>query len=157
MKSGDWIILGILGSISLVGAFFDVRSKTVPRWLLTVGGSAVTIAVALCLFQGSDGSTILPTGIPLLLRLTGIVPGVVLLVLSLLKKGMGVGDSVLILFYGWGLGVRLLFFLMLLWYLGVFMVGLFCLTILRKGRKYALPFYPFAALGTGVLTVCLLL
>ena len=53
MKSGDWIILGILGSISLVGAFFDVRSKTVPRWLLTVGGSAVTIAVALCLFQGS--------------------------------------------------------------------------------------------------------
>ena len=137
MKSGDWIIFGLLAVIAVTGAVYDLRTKTVPRWLLATGGLLLAIAVALCHISFAATGTVLAAGIPFVQRAFGLVPGLVLVAL--------------------GLGLRLLFFFLLVSYLCLLPVGIFCIAILRKSRTYTLPFYPFAVLGSAGVAVCLVL
>ena len=157
MKSGDWIIFGLLAVIAVTGAVYDLRTKTVPRWLLATGGLLLAIAVALCHISFAATGTVLAVGIPFVQRVFGLVPGLVLVVISARWKTMGIGDAVLIAMYGLGLGLRLLFFFLLVSYLCLLPVGIFCIAILRKSRTYTLPFYPFAVLGSAGVAVFLVL
>ena len=157
MTAGDWIVFGLLAVVSLTGAVYDLRTKTVPRWLLVSGSISLAIAVALCHLNFVSIGTVLSAGIPFIQRTFGLVPGLVLIAISARWKTMGIGDAVLISMYGFGLGLRLLFFFLLVSYLCLLPVGLFCIAILRKSRTYTLPFYPFAVLGSAGVAICLVL
>lgn len=144
MKTGDWIEIGILGLVTLIGAVFDLRTKKIPTMLLIVGGIALAVAVPLF-------SHVLP----LRQRLLGLAPGLMLLGISLWKKMIGIGDSVLILMYGWGLGFRMMCFHLLISFLCLFPVSLFLLAFRRIKRTDTIPFYPFATIGYGLMLATL--
>ncbi len=144
VKSGDWIEIGILGLITLIGAVFDLKTKKIPTVLLITGGLALAAAVPLFAQE-----------LPLRQRLLGLVPGLILLGISLWKRMIGIGDVVLILMYGWGLGFRMMCFHLLISFLCLFPVSLSLLAFRRLKRTDTIPFYPFAAIGYGLMLATL--
>ncbi len=155
MGSGDWIVLIIIGLLCVVGAVYDARTKTVPVWLLVVGSGSV-FAAGILPFLCGEKSWYPACGVTLPQRIIGLLPGAVLLALSLRKQMLGIADAVLILLVGWGIGFRLLCFFLTMSFLCLFPAALFCMAVLHRRRTDTLPFYPFAALGWLALTVCLL-
>lgn len=123
-------------------AFFDIRTKRIPLWILLVFGSMILG------ITGISGTLIHQS---LCLQL---LPGMVFLLMSLLTgEAVGYGDGIVILLLGVSLGIRLcvsIVFVGLVLCAGVSLLIL----ILKKGSQQTrLPFMPFLLAAWGVLFV----
>lgn len=111
----------------LWGSWWDIRIRAVPRWGLILWGIAVLIK-----------ATVTGWSVEVLL---GILPGVLLLVLSELTGNMGKADGLILLYLGLDLGLRkviLLFGGSLLLLFGYAMV----LFVRRKSTMSLIPYVP---------------
>lgn len=111
----------------LWGSWWDIRVRAVPRWGLILWGIAVLIK-----------ATVTGWSVEVLL---GILPGVLLLVLSGLTGNMGKADGLILLYLGLDLGLRkviLLFGGSLLLLFGYAMVLFVC----RKSTMSLIPYVP---------------
>jgi len=155
MLLGDWIGIGILGGISLIGAVYDVRTRKIPILLMVAGGILILGITLPMLLAGSGAEGLAASAVCPAQRLFGLIPGAVMMLAGARHHMIGTGDSILILLYGWGLGFRLLCFFLLASFLCLLPAALISLFVLHRTRKDTLPYYPFAALGCAVLVLCL--
>ncbi|HET6448365.1 MAG TPA: prepilin peptidase [Conexibacter sp.] len=133
------LLLGLALTALLVPvALIDLDHRLIPN-VLTLTGALVALAIGLA----TD-----PAGVPQQL-LAGAAAGGFLLVAALARPGgMGMGDvklaAVLGLFLGWQVGVALLVALLAGTLVGLAVIARRGVT---EGRRTALPFGPFLALG----------
>jgi leader peptidase (prepilin peptidase)/N-methyltransferase len=133
------LLLGLaLTALLVPAALIDLDHRLIPN-RLTLAGALAALAIGLA----TD-----PSGVPTQL-LAGVAAGAFLLAAALARPGgMGMGDvklaAVLGLFLGWEVGVALLVAL-----LAGTLVGLVVIARrgVAEGRRTALPFGPFLALG----------
>lgn len=125
-----------LGVLFLIGTFFDIKFKALPKWFLTVAFLCSLILYAFV------------KPVPLWEMVGGIIIGGVMLVISYITKGaLGFGDGLFLIIAAIHLGVEKVIAILTF---GLFLSAIFSviLLILRKvSRKTALPFVPFMALG----------
>ena len=113
----------------------DIRKKQVPVWYLLGAG----VVGAVFSFIAAD--------VPWWSVLLGILTGGVFLLLSKLTRGaIGYGDGAMIAFLGAWLGLGTSVSALLLGLFIAALAGGICL-LLKKGRRYQLPFAPFLAVG----------
>lgn len=126
-------------TIWLLGiSVMDFRSRRVSVWLLAIGGG-LTAAVLICQY-GNEG-------IELYGLLKGMLPGLVLLVVSVTTKKAGYGDGIVVLFLGMisGGAKSLVLFGVSLFLISIWSV---ILLILKKvGRNTQIPYLPFLAVA----------
>jgi prepilin peptidase CpaA len=126
--------------ILIIASYTDMQQRIIPNWL-TFGGIALAI-----LFQ-----IIQPTYVTWY-YLVGLVPGLAMLILNVVKKNFGEGDIKLALFIGFALGgIAPLFILgvcMIL--MMVFMVFKMFVRTIRPGLPMA-PFFLFATVAVFLL------
>ncbi len=80
--------------------------------------------------------------------LIGIVPGIIVLIISVItKESIGKGDALIILVMGIYTGIvnNLIVFIYALFFTVI--VGIILLLIMKKGRKFRIAFAPFIFLG----------
>ncbi len=141
MNIGDFIGLGILGVLIGIGTVFDIKTKTIPLVLPAVG----LIGLLACL--------LMPCSINGAQRLIGCLPGLLLSIPACMKRGIGIGDSMLVLLVGATVGIGWLCLFLLISFFGMMAVSA-GLLIRRKVKKNdTLPFYPFAAAGYVAMTM----
>lgn len=139
------MILGVyLGCMGI----FDYREKKIPVWLL-VPGVVIGIAglvyriwevVAKCAGQGS-------IFLNLVFSMTGLFPGILLLLVAWSSKKIGYGDGIVILCLGGILEYSKIAGI-LLWSFALMSVCSLVLLLLKKVNKEStLPFLPFLFLG----------
>lgn len=134
-------ILCILGLVMGIGSVYDIKYQRIPTWLLGGGGLLLSVLV---LIDGEAFS---------LVRLLGLVPGLVIGMVGYLCKAVGLGDSMLILLSGYVLGIWNLCMLLCTGF-AILMVVAGGLVLVKKiGRKSKLPFFPFATAGY-ILLLC---
>lgn len=132
------ICIAILTILSVM----DICYRKVPQLLLIIGSIGVVC------FQYSKG------GVQGWVLGAGICVGILFLLLSkVTQEGIGYGDSWGILILGGFLGVWGVLEVLLVAFLLLIVVGIFCLVTGRLGRKTTLPFYPFLTVGYVVTVV----
>lgn len=112
--------------LSLISAM-DIRKRKVPAWLLGAGG----ILAVICYRQGISMNV-----------WKGFLPGILLLLMSMMTKQVGYGDGIVLLILGYCSGGTSL----LIFGIGLFLISLFSLGALalrRAGRNTRIPFLPF--------------
>lgn len=123
----------------------DIRSRSVPAWLIGLGG-AVALAVSLV----ESFSEIAEQGTwwnYVGTMLCGIIPGGCLLMLALVTKTVGSGDGAVVTLLGMVLGFRKSIFVLCI---GLFLAALGSTVLLVIGkvkRNTCLPFLPFLTMG----------
>ena len=126
--------LAIMGAL-FVCALQDIKNKEITRRCLVMT-AVVTLLALIVQHQGDWGQMILGAGIGL---------GVLLLVK--LTGEIGAADGILLIctgvFWGWRKNLALLFLALLL----TAAVALFLLFVLKKDRKYEVPFVPFLCIA----------
>ena len=133
------LLLGLaLTAVLVPAALIDLDHRLIPN-VLTLAGAIAALAIGLA----TD-----PSGVPEQL-LAGAAAGGFLLAAALARPGgMGMGDvklaAVLGLFLGWEVGVALLVALLAGTIVGVAVIAR---RGVAEGRRTALPFGPFLALG----------
>lgn len=129
----------------VVGSYYDVKKLAVPVWLLFAGGGVGLLGLVMSGIFG--GSTAVWDGV------SGIVPGVGLLGLSLLTdKKVGRGDGIVLAVIGlWeGMEGAFLIFCMALFFQSLAAVAL--LALRKANLQGKLPFVPFL-LGAKVILI----
>lgn len=133
------LVLGLTLTALLVPiALIDLDHRLIPN-VLTLAGAVAAVAIGLA----TD-----PAGVPEQLLAAGAAGGFLLAAALAKPGGMGMGDvklaAVLGLFLGWEVGVALLVAL-----LSGTLIGLVVIARrgMEEGRRTALPFGPFLALG----------
>ena len=113
------------------GAMKDLKNKKIPVWYLVLGG-----ILALIFYIREENRTV-----PLLLL--ALLPGIIFLLYSLIKKEkVGMGDGILLCIMGIWLSVKI----WILWYASLLLVCLFSIVFLLLKRltiHHDLPYYPF--------------
>lgn len=129
----------------------DIRSRNVPVWLIGVGGVlalAVSIAenipeyVAAREWWSYAGHV-----------LCGMIPGICLLLLSIVTKTIGYGDGAVLTLLGAAVGIRNS---LLVLCIGLFFasLGSVALLVVKKvNRNTCLPFLPFLTVGWFLLMI----
>jgi leader peptidase (prepilin peptidase)/N-methyltransferase len=122
-----------------IGAIQDIRKKQIALWLIGAGAAA---AVCVDCYLGKS----------LIFGWTGLLPGGILAALSIISKGaIGFGDALAVavtgLAIGWRSTVGVLFTALM--FAGI--AALFCIVVLKKGKKEELPFLPFLLAAYGGL------
>lgn len=136
------LLLWVFFSLLIVVTIIDLYHRIIPEGILLTG---IVLGLPLAGLQSVD---------KLISGLIGLlVAGIIMLIIAIISKGgMGGGDiklsTVMGLYLGWQ-GVLLALFLAFL--IGG-IIGIFLLLTGRKGRKGAVPFGPYLALG-GLLAV----
>lgn len=119
----------------------DIRQKKVSLWLIALLGLVGILAIAVdssCTWQ---------------LRLTGVVPGIVLWIISMMPGNrIGSGDSYVLMVLGIHSGLWRVLNCLLYGTVFCALVGGIFLVLRKKSRKDTLPFLPFLTAGF-VLTV----
>lgn len=137
-----WIsaIYALLFSTLLVVTFIDLEHKIIPD-IITLPGIGLGLLAA---------STVLPPGF--ISSITGLLVGggFFYLVAVISRGGMGGGDIKLIAMIGAFLGWQNVLLTIFVGALVGSLVGIFLMIFQGKGRKYAVPFGPFLALGAMV-------
>ena len=131
METAEWIMCGILAGLTA----HDIKTKTVPV------AAVVVVAVGALIYR-------LFEGVSLGTLMAGLVPGIVVLVLSYAtEEDIGLGDGLVLCMLGVFCGWRrcLAVFGMALMLSGILAVIL--LVCRRVGRKTELPFLPGLVLG----------
>ncbi|SFR02804.1 prepilin peptidase [Desulfoscipio geothermicus] len=134
-----WVFFSILAVVSVI----DLHHRIIPDGLLITG---TVLGLPLVLWQSID---YLISGI-----IGFLTAGIIMFLIAVLSKGgMGGGDiklsAVMGLYLGWQ-GVLVALFLA---FLAGGLAGVLLLAAGRKGRKDALPFGPFLALGGAVAAI----
>lgn len=130
------IILGI-------AALQDIRTKTIPFWMLAAAGSVAILSSSVDIMDGI---------IKWYAWIPALIPGLSLLLIAYLsKEAIGYGDGLMILLLGpvFGLtrmtaGVCLAFFLSSFFSIALMMLH-------KAKRKTTFPFIPFLASAMGVI------
>lgn len=134
----DKLVLLILGIMGME----DLKKRTISVWKIAVFGMVILLALVY-----GRGETADINMIPFFTAASGVIPGIVLLILGKLAKGsIGEADGLIVL----GLGIYMGFWSVM----SVLSVALFLafivsgvlLTIGRR-RNYEIPFVPFLLLG----------
>lgn len=115
---------GYLGWMSLR----DARTKAIPLWMLFIGG----VPVLLTLVQNGFNPDILPA----------MIPGVLLLLLSVLTDAMGRADGIVLLMCGCVCTGGTIWLLLCLSLVYIFLYSMI-LYILKKDLKKRIPYIPF--------------
>lgn len=77
-----------------------------------------------------------------------LIPGVLTILLSFVSKGsVGLGDALMILSLGLYMKANEILSVIMVAVTLAGIVALVCVTVLKKGRKYELPFIPFLYIG----------
>ena len=133
----------VLLSLLVVIAITDIREMLIPDELLLSG--AVFWAVYVVVASAGDVLAVLQRGI-----LGGMLAFSLFLLISLATKGMGGGDIKLAGMCGLYLGPMLTILAIFVTFVsGGLAAGLY-LSVRKAGRKSAIPYGPFIALGTAV-------
>lgn len=136
--SWDLLYALILTSVLIIVTFIDWDTQMIPDGLTLPG-----IAAGLIFSFGPQGATPWDS---LLGLLAGGLPLLLIAVAS--QGGMGGGDIKLMAMAGTFLGWKLTLLALFLSFLAGGIVGVFLLLTHKKGRKDAVPFGPFLALGS---------
>lgn len=131
MEVSEGMVLGSLAGFSL----YDLRYKEVPAVGLSVFGLAVLI-YRLCMGEAWYS------------LLTGVVPGVVLLLVSLCtKESIGYGDGLMLLVLGVFCGLQKTVAILGMALVLIALAAIVLLVLHKAGRKTELPFLPFVFAG----------
>ena len=118
----------ILTGYLLTGSIYDLRKRAVPLWFLILGGVAVFAEV---LFRGWGSGT-----------MAAVLPGILLILLSKVTKGIGEADGIILLYAGCLSRDKNIFLLF-----GISLISLFfCSMILfirKRNRNLQVPYLPF--------------
>ncbi len=129
MYVGSIIVILLTG----INSIQDIRKREIFFFLTIAVGVA---GVIWSLSQGANFSEIM----------IAFVPGIMLILLSVLTKGkIGIGDAVILLAIGCWRDVYYVFFVLLTALMIASAAGIFC--IINKKRKIELPFVPFLFAG----------
>ncbi len=131
------LIFTLLATSLLIVSFIDLAYRIIPD-VITLPGILVGLAASTLVTSVGLGNALLGA-------LIG--GGLFLLVAIVSKGGMGGGDIKLIAMIGAFLGWQDVFVTIFLAALSGAVSGLFLIIVKKKGRKDALPFGPFLALG----------
>jgi leader peptidase (prepilin peptidase)/N-methyltransferase len=139
----QFVVYALLFSALVVVTFIDLSHQIVPDRITLPGMVVGAVAAA----------TVLPAG--LINALIGIFlgGGLFYLIAILSRGGMGGGDIKLIAMIGAFLGWRDVLLTIFIAALAGSIVGLYLMIVQGKGRKYAVPFGPFLALGA-IVSLC---
>ena len=130
--------IGILVML-VISSIEDIRRKEILLWEIIACAGLSLIRVAVGVYNGSfDGYGLL----------LSLLPGAMMLFLTIVtRQGIGLGDGLLILAYGPGLGAYKLWIgVMIAFFVCSFFSGAL-LVLKRAGKKTTIPFVPFLALG----------
>ena len=140
---------GTVGILLLWNSIRDMKRKTLyNRELLLGAGVVLLLLTADCMCSGTVADLLFSAEELPWKRLLGMVPGIVVLLLSVvLRGGIGKGDGYLLCISGMALGVQentaLLFY-------GLFLAGITAAVLMifkRVKRDTKLPFVPFLFAG----------
>ncbi len=124
--------------IFIMGSFFDMKNKQLPRWFL---GCGAAISFGLFLWEK-------PVGIWEML--VGVSIGFILLLIGkVTREALGYGDGILLGLTGIQMGVGTIGVLSYGLILSA-MVSLALLAVGKVNRKTTIPFVPFLGLGYGI-------
>ena len=138
-----------IGSLLLWNSVQDMKRKALCNWGLLLGaGVIVFLFITDCFCSGAIADLLLSEGGAPWERLLGVLPGIVVLGLSVvLRGGIGKGDGYLLCISGLALGAEqntaLIFY-------GLFLAGVTAAVLLglkRVNRNTKIPFVPFLFAG----------
>lgn len=124
-----WNVICVTGWL-LVSSIMDIRTRRVPIWMLGLGG-ALTVAAVL-LRQNRYGDI-----------LSGMMPGVFLLLIAFATGKAGYGDGIALSCLGAVLGGEKSLLLFGISLFGVSVCSLVLLALRKVGRDTGIPFLPF--------------
>ena len=125
----DWIIGGYLLELSIE----DIRKRKLSLWFLIMG----ILGSILYGFGYRD----------LLYVVTGIIPGAILLIFSvLMPKGIGIGDGILAIIYGIVYGWMRTCVWLIAGFLMAAVFGVFCY-LFQRAKSMLIPLVPFLMLA----------
>ena len=129
-----WILITFLVLVKC--AYDDIKTRYVNLSILGIGLIFAIIISIVCKENICIKSVV-----------TGIIPGLLLLAISHIFKGIGEGDAFVFIFIGIMCGyydvIKIIFFS----FTTSFIYALFLLTIKRVGKHYSYPFVPFILSG----------
>lgn len=118
----------------------DLRERHINIYILLIGEAVALVWILIC--HKSSFS------------LTGIIPGIILLIYSKMTSGLGDGDAYVFIFIGTLLGAYMTIEIMIT---SFFMSGLYAIYLLlykKEEKNSGFPFVPFIFIGT---VLCLLI
>ena len=118
----------------IIAAIMDVIKRRITVGVLLIGGVLGLTAG----FMRVSGTTL-----PVALLLQGMLPGILLMLLSYTTAMIGYGDSVIVCCMGLALGLRRCLFVL---GIGLFLLSVFCIvlvTVRRVKKNSTMPFLPF--------------
>jgi Flp pilus assembly protein protease CpaA len=119
----------IAGGFLAVLGIEDFKKKTIPVWMLLIGGIS---ALIYCI-----------KNLSIEVVLAGCIPGMLMILISkLLPKSLGIGDGVLVILYGMVYGWEKTCVWLMNSFLLVSVIGLI-MGCIYKTHKLELPFVPF--------------
>lgn len=141
------IEIGISIIIMAGCCYFDIKNKNIPIALFLLAG---IVSLADLIIHGILGSF---TGI-FLSRISGVIPGTLLLILSRLTlEKIGQGDGILLTILGLFIGF---YSILVILCIGLFLQSLlacFLLIIKKADKQTKIPFVPFLLVGNIVVFV----
>ncbi len=121
----------------------DIRKRTVPVIPMMIWGMA---GVLLHLYNGR---------ISYVSMLGGLIPGIVVYVLSILThEKIGKGDAILLVITGIYMGFWGNIFMLWIGMIMAAVGGVISMTFFKKGKNYELPFVPFLFAGFLMIVLC---
>lgn len=133
-----WLMIAMVAWLSVAGVM-DIRKKEVPVWIIigTYMWSVILMFVQNnFLFWNIAVST---------------VPGLVLIVISLLTQKVGIGDGLIISGVGIGIGFEKCAYMVMIALLLCCFVSITMLLLKKVNRDSKIPFIPFITIGMGVV------
>ncbi len=121
----------------------DIRKRTVPVIPMMIWGMA---GVLIHLYNGR---------ISYVSMLGGLIPGIVVYVLSILThEKIGKGDAILLVVTGIYMGFWGNIFMLWIGMIMAAVGGVISMTFFKKGKNYELPFVPFLFAGFLMIVLC---
>ena len=130
-------------AIMLIASVCDIRKKEISLLFITICGALSLLRIASEFYRGQTQ----PLDV-----LISLIPGAVMLVLSLLtRQQVGLGDGLLLIFAGPALGGDTAIFGICAALFGSSIFSAVILAFRLADRKTRIPFVPFMTLGMGVM------
>ena len=125
----------IFGAVLGIGSLQDIRRRQIGLYLIAAGAA---LAIIVNVNAHMDVSFFLP----------GIIPGVVMMLVSWLSKGkIGMGDALMVMVMGLFLGLYRVMYELVLALVMSGCVALILVIFKKKRKEYEMPFIPFLGLA----------
>lgn len=135
MEKGIWMAAFLW---LLVLSFYDIRYKRVPVWMVMLGGAAMA---GIGIYRGVCGET-KPADL-----LTGILPGMALLLLALGTRKAGWADGVILMLLGSVMGFRQCILIVMFSLLLISALSAVLLVLKKADKATVIPYVPFLSIG----------